>query len=890
VKHWFWSRLVPGLACLKAALGLAATFLIYEQAAGRDPIFPYPFYPLFILAFGATAGLLLLGGRKDARAFALGGFFLMGATAWANKPLSDLARLNGGPEGLFLAALGSLELDAFLAFYLWTFTRDFPHPPGSVAVRRGMTLVARLAAAVGVVLVAVNLLLFVTGSPDLLEGALGRFAPQRGGGLYYMLTMPLIAAALPVLIWKAWTLKGSDQRRLRLFLQALAITFGPMMVEILLELFAGGYLEYTRSRPGLRLGISVAVCSIGLTAPITIPYAVLVHRVLDVKLIARRALQYALARTSVLVLVILPLASLAVYFYVHRSSSLSDLFSGRRVLLLLSTSAIGIAALHYRKTLLDLIDRRFFREQYDARQILTLLVERIRSINEAESLAGLVSREIDLALHLEGVSMMVLDSRSGMLGDPRSRALRLDASSALALTISNASDPLEVDFESAHSPLRKLPERERHWLVDSGFRLIVPILARDGSLLGLVGLGEKKSGLPFLREDRQLLHAIASSAAWVLELEQSRSPTPLRSWRDVHMPGDTAPPETPTPAVEHAKECASCGAVFQHYVVFCSHCSRRLEPSRVPFVLPGKFRFEKRIGVGGMGVVYQGSDLALGRHVAIKTLRRLSPEDAMRLRREARTAAAVSHPHLAAVYGMETWEGTPLIVMELLEGGTLAHRMAKGGRMAPAEMVELGIAMAGALAHLHAADILHRDVKPSNIGYTRDGGPKLMDFGIAGLVLDLRREEDLALLSAAEDDSVLMPPASLWGGNGSSPGISRRQLAGTLSYLSPEALDREPPDASFDLWSLGIVLYECLLGRKVFTGGEPRQIMARIRHGRVPEFSQVLPAYDEVLGDLFRRMLHRNRARRPATAQELRHWLLEIRPLVAGLEETGPAA
>ena len=156
-------------------------------------------------------------------------------------------------------------------------------------------------------------------------------------------------------------------------------------------------------------------------------------------------------------------------------------------------------------------------------------------------------------------------------------------------------------------------------------------------------------------------------------------------------------------------------------------------------MLPGKFRFERRIGTGGMGVVYRGIDLSLGRAVAVKTLRRVSPEDAMRLRREARTAAAVSHPHLAPVYGMETWQGTPMLVMELLEGGTLTQRIEKG-RLEAAETVELGIAMAEALEHLHASDILHRDIKPSNIGYTRDGTPKLMDFGIARVMFDLRRD------------------------------------------------------------------------------------------------------------------------------------------------------
>jgi serine/threonine-protein kinase len=308
-------------------------------------------------------------------------------------------------------------------------------------------------------------------------------------------------------------------------------------------------------------------------------------------------------------------------------------------------------------------------------------------------------------------------------------------------------------------------------------------------------------------------------------------------------------------------------------MVLCPKCSRRLETSHVPYVLPGKFRFERRIGIGGMGVVYRGSDLALGRSVAVKTLRRVSPEDAMRLRREARTAAAVAHPHLAAVYNMETWQGTPMLVMELLEGGTLAQRF-EGGTLTVFETVELGIAMTDALAHLHAADILHRDIKPSNIGYTRNGVPKLMDFGIARLMFDLRGEGDLDD-GAGLDDSALLPAAL--GNSTPSPNTFSRQLVGTLSYLSPEALSHRQADVSFDLWGLAIVLYECLLGRKVFTGPDVRQLINRIKSGRVPDFSQVCPDYDPVLGDFFRAALHPSLPRRPASALDMKRRLMEVR-------------
>jgi hypothetical protein len=869
LKQSVLSRLVTALAAFKLAAGLAAFFATYAAAAGKDPNFPYVFYGLFAIAFGSTGALLLLGGRQDRRALALGGFFLVTATNWSGHPLAELSAAH--PDLFLISLTRALQPAAFMAWFLWRFVRDFPQPPVSLLERRRLQIAVRLSATAGVLLFVLNLMHFAAShlSPDL-GGAwwwLVWFTPQRGQGAYYSVVMGLAALAFALLLWRARGL-SPERRRARIFLQVIAATLGPAAIEVLMELFAHGYREYLAANPRLHLSTVVITLLPMLTLPATTAYAVFVHRVLDVRLIARRALQYLLARYSVIAVVTIPLMALAAYFYHERNQRLDDLISGARVLLLLSVAAVGAAGLRYRGRLLDALDRRFFREQYDARQILTLLVDRIRSIKDSASLAHLISREIDLALHLEGIALLVLDPRSGMLADPRSRARKLDASSPLARAASNASDPLEVDLENPQSTLVKLPERDRHWLVDSGFRLLVPILARDGTLLGLVGLGEKKSGLPFLREDRELLHAIASSAAWVLELEHEQPVQPF--WQVPE--GGPPPPESAPAATELARECANCGALHPSYTVFCGSCSRRLEPSRVPYVLPGKFRFEHRIGEGGMGVVYQGSDLSLGRPVAIKTLRQVSPEDAMRLRREARTAAAVSHPHLAPVFGMETWQGTPMLVMELLEGGTLAQRVFREGR-SEKETVELGIAMAGALGQLHAADILHRDIKPSNIGYTRDGVPKLMDFGIARVIFELRDEEDEDAVD--EDD----PGFAVWQGAGDAgldgldPGL---RFVGTLSYLSPEAVRSAPADATFDLWSLCVVLYECLLGRKVFSGTNA-QIFERIRSGLVPDFAQVCPGHSPALADFFRDALHRTPSRRPATARDLKRRLEIVR-------------
>jgi len=879
-----WTRLALLLGFLKLG-GVAAGFLLLRvPIGGPNPVaLPAQFTYAQLLAFGGAAVLLLVAGRGDPRAVWLGGFFLFVADSFCNRPsMLLILRGTGALADLGWASMG-LRLDILMPLFFWYFARDFPHPPISTRLRRLIDGGIRVSLATGLAFLtfyAVHTLLLAIAAAETgahgdaaFADATAKLRDRPLNTLYETCQFLLIGAALPVLAFKARRTAGEERRRVRLFTSCLLIGLGPSIVYLLSYLIPG-FGDYQERHLEIGRPMAIVASCFVLSVPLSTAYVVLVHRTLELKLIARRALQYAFARYSALALATVPLAAVLAYLYENRARSLAQLFSGGRTLLLLSASALGMAALSYRRGLLDWIDRRFFREQYDARQIMTLLVERIRAIREGADLAKLIAREVDLALHLEGIVLLIADARTGMLKDPLDRTRRLDASSPLAGLISSGSEPLAVDFEDPRSPLARLAEKERHWLVDGGFRLLVPILARDGSLLGVVGLGEKKSGLPFLKEDRQLLHAIASSAAWVLELDHSYTVTPRTSGQRISALLESTPAE-PLPVTEVAKECSTCGILYQPYTVFCGTCSRRLEPSRVPFVLPGKFRFERRIGYGGMGVVYGGSDLALGRPVAVKTLRRVSPEDAMRLRREARTAAAVSHPHLASIYGIETWQGIPMLILELLEGGTLAQRIERE-RLSQAVAVDLGIAMAEGLAQLHSADILHRDIKPSNIGFTRDGVPKLMDFGIARVMFDLRRDRTVESGGSTDDDAALLPPTSIWNQTVTSLDLSR-QLAGTLSYLSPEALNGQRADASFDLWSLAIVLYEGLLGRKVFGTGDVRQIMTRIRLGRVPDFAQVCPEYDPVLGDFFRTALHKSLSRRPGTALEVKQMLVEVR-------------
>ena len=860
------ARLVLPLAAFKIAATLLG--LVFYRTV------PYGLHLAHVLLFGFAALLLFVTGTDDPRATSLGGFFLVVAAAFCRRSLGVLSGVAHGSLLDLVRAADVLPLDCFLPLFLWLFARAFPEVPVPRRLRRWMALGISAAAWTGGILCGANLVavLALRESPTAYNSFF--LAPERG--FYYFLVISLLVPPLPILVYKARLSTGAEARRVHLFVDALAATLGPILVELLAEVLVGPYREALDHDPALSRRMAQVASAFLLPLPLITAYAVLVKRVLPVRLMARRALQYALARYSTFVLAAVPLALLGGYVYSHKEDRIESFFTGHRQLLLWGSAILAFAALRYRERLLESIDRRFFREQYDARQILTGVVQRIRGTQEVRDLAELICGGIDKALHLQAIGVLVEDPRSGNLVDPRSRARKLDASSELVKRIASATDPLRVDLLSPRSSLAKLPETDRNWLKDSGFRLLVPIVARDGSLLGLIGLGEKKSGLPFLKEDRKLLVDIANSAALGIELELKATFGSSRGSEDDSLPPRFLPEPAGARAPENAKECLSCGALYLPYVVFCGNCSRRLEPSVVPYVLPGRFRFERRLGAGGMGVVYRGVDLGLGRAVAVKTLKRVSPEDAMRLRREARTAAAVSHRHLAAVYGLEAWQGTPLLIMELMEGGTLTQRIEKGP-LSAWETVELGIAMAEALEHLHEADILHRDVKPSNIGYTKSGVPKLMDFGIARVLLDLRPERSEAADGFDDDDSeTVLPPAGLWDQTPTSVTLSR-QLVGTLSYLSPEALSSEPPNTSFDLWALAVVLYECVLGRKLFAGMDMKQTMARIRQGRVPDYEQTRPDLDPDLGEFFRSALHRTPARRPATAQELRRRLEEVR-------------
>ncbi len=270
----------------------------------------------------------------------------------------------------------------------------------------------------------------------------------------------------------------------------------------------------------------------------------------------------------------------------------------------------------------------------------------------------------------------------------------------------------------------------------------------------------------------------------------------------------------------------------------------------------GRFEIVAPLGAGSMGEVYHAHDLKLRRDVALKLLSpalATSEEHLLRFEREARAASALNHPHICTIYDVgqaPEADGRPYLVMELLRGATLYETMAAGPMSVPT-VIGLGVQIADALDAAHGAGIIHRDLKPANVFVTGRGDAKLLDFGLAAVIAGAAGE------SSSDSDS---------GG----PLTSLGTAVGTVLYMSPEQALGDPLDGRTDIFSLGLVFYEMLTGRRAFEGRSTTAIVDAILHSSPPGLAATdVSTVPKELRKLVARMLDKDRERRPATAAEI---------------------
>jgi eukaryotic-like serine/threonine-protein kinase len=276
----------------------------------------------------------------------------------------------------------------------------------------------------------------------------------------------------------------------------------------------------------------------------------------------------------------------------------------------------------------------------------------------------------------------------------------------------------------------------------------------------------------------------------------------------------------------------------------------------------GPYRILALLGTGGMGEVYRARDTRLGRDVAVKVLSpelTARPDLRARFQREARTVSQLAHPHIGALFDVGHEGGIDYLVMELLDGETLAQRLEKGP-LPVADVLALGRQIAEALDGAHAAGVVHRDLKPGNIMLTKSG-VKLMDFGLA------RPSGPLTAPTGALSQSPTL----------SRPLTAEGAIVGTLQYMAPEQLEGKEADVRSDLWALGCVLYEMATGARAFAGESQASAIAAIMTVEPQTMAELRPLTPPALEHIVVRCLAKDPGQRWQSARDVAHELDWVR-------------
>ena len=770
-----------------AVVEVAATLLLLPWAWGdyqREHGDLGIYFAIKLLGHSASACLLLGVGRRDRRTRLLGVYYLLKATL---PPMYMLPAffLEMPPPAQFSAFLLDLPASGRLFLYLylpsfvfapaflWLFARECPR----LHRRARLDDLARGMVPVGVAAgfaiwpgCAVTLQLAQSGHLEAL-------VPLVFDGSVAALDL-LELAAVAVVALRAHTAPAEEVRRVVLFSAGFLMHVGLATAYDLAHAFTPGFwvTNYQWSPTVLVMEV------MRFPGMALLWYSVLAVRVPHVREVVRACYRWLLTRPGLLqAAVAAPLLSLGWLAASRPERTVGALAADPLARSLFAAAGILVLGALGRERILRRLDAWTHPEAADQKRALANAAAALAHAGSITMVSRAVTRAVKRGCGSPAVLLTEIDPGpdDAALRAPDAAGTRLRRTSAIVHMLESAGGTLRVHPADPSSLFGVLPRDEAAWVVETEADAVVPVPGPGGALIGALVVGRRFDDRLVRPADLHFLEGLGAAAGLALGR--------LRMMR---------PAEDPSPEDATADECPVCGCVVEAGGAPECGCGSAYVESEAPKLLAGKFRLTRRLGAGGMGAAYLARDLRLERNVAVKTLTGLSVPGLTGLKPEAWAMAEVSHPAVAQIHGIESWRGRPFLVVEYLAGGTLADRLRRGPLPAP-EALSIAEALAGALGALHDAGYLHGDVKPSNIGFTAGGSPKLLDFGLA-------REAN--------------------GG-----GIA----GGTLRYASPEVLSGHPAEEGDDIWSLAAVLYEMVAGEHPFAGADVDEVTQRIRRRRV---------------------------------------------------------
>jgi hypothetical protein len=633
--------------------------------------------------------------------------------------------------------------------------------------------------------------------------------------------------AVPILIYRR-LIDPNERRRVRVVMVGAVITLITIVVPSIFWYIVPNS-NFGKWLLGPPYHLTFVITCLSCAFPAAMAYAILKHRLFDIRIIIRQGVRYAAARGLLLSLVPVVAIIWVGDLLLHRSQPFGEILSKRGMLY--AVLACGGLILHlYRKNWVNALDKRFFREHYNAHQVLRNVIEEIRSSRSFEKVAPQVILQIDSALHPQSAAILLRQhgaSAFRVLVEGNTTVMPVAADSRLMALMRVLNKPVEISPDETGWPWRHLPAEESEFLRRARLEWLFPISLGEGQTEALLAVGPKRSESPYSKEDQELLEGITSSLALLLE-------------------------QTATGILDSGgfKECPECGTCYDSDSDSCKKEGASLTPLPYARMLARRYWFERKLGKGGMGIVYESHDTELDRHVAIKLIHPMlmsSTEAAARFRQEARAAAGFTHPNVVTIYDYGVAEdGRAYLVMELLRGVTLRQELKRRQRLDAARVYEILSGVSAAVDTAHRRGLIHRDLKPENIflAKTDDGEtPKILDFGVVKTLT--RSEEDTAE-------------------NETEPG----RLVGTLKYMSPEELRGENPTEGWDLWALTVVAYEMLAGVHPFNGSTSSETRNAIIDGRMAPIDSQLPEAPASLRQFFEKALASDRRLRPPSASQ----------------------